>query len=132
MDSYSLQRHIIPRDCLSPTEQHIALLLALFYDRKRGYTQISQRKLAELSGYSERTVKRVFASLKGYGLVSIQQTRRVAKITFLLEKECGNMEVPWVSPLEVPSVSRCNAKCAYKLDTELSTKAEERCKKVGA
>ena len=55
---------------LRPPEQFVLMLIADFYNEKRGYAWPSQETLAEISGYNRSTIHRACKSLQSKGLIS--------------------------------------------------------------
>ena len=61
---------------LRPPEQFILLLIADFYNDKKGYAWPSQETLAEISGYNRSTIHRACKSLQAKGLISWEKDMR--------------------------------------------------------
>lgn len=123
MDTYALQRLIIEAN-LAPTEQHVALVFAMFYNRKKKCVHVSQAKVAEICGYSERTIRRAVAALVDKGIFKLSRTRRVATMFPAGKgKEVGNMER---TPMSYGDRTPVSYRGGFALDTEYSTGAEER------
>ena len=113
---------------LLPTEKLVGMAIAFHIHRKTKFSRVRQETLAAECGVSIPTVKRALAALKKEGLIDVQTTGRASYYRPVVKDSCY---------VEGSPVSYQKAHGRYiavqspwALDTEFSTKAEERYKRL--
>ena len=113
---------------LMPTEKLVGLALAYHVNRRSKKWKISQRRLAEECGVSTRTVRRAVRALQDAGYIIARQSGRTCFYEMPV-KSPVNYDRTRVS-YQIGHGCPLSQRNPWELDTEFSTEAEERYKRL--
>jgi hypothetical protein len=78
---------------LTPTERLVALAICRHHNDKTGACFPSQERIAMLTGFKERAVRKAVASMRAKGIIETVQ-RRTLQIRFMCSLRVSRHEVP--------------------------------------